>query len=180
VPPDAALDRNAWQLLVDAHAGRYDPSQDADPGGAAERVAMIRLALWGVQLWLVPLVVEESNRVVDPGLRRANEGLRDVFLREVSVALDEDLVSRRIVQLQTRHQPIADCRLVAEAEVARVAPCLLTFDRRLRQRLSPIAQVKLVKPSGMWSQLRIPLGTPPVNAPAPGNPLGAARWWRWE
>ena len=118
---------------------------------------------------------------------------RAAFDREVAIKLAEwqtpeasrDWIRARVGQLYEHHKDRADCRIVAEVEAcvpvgsSPERAALLTFDRRLRNRLQPQTTVRLLAPSAYWDSLNIPRGAPPRWTPTATNPLASASWWRW-
>ena len=174
-----AIDRSVWQYLVDATRGAYDPA--LDPSDVREeRVAALRIVLHTPSILCVtPSVHAEFERIGDPGRWRENAGMRDVFIRVVRPCdLDSGLVETRTRVLQAHHADPDDCRVVAEAEAARVSR-FLTLDRHLVQHLTSHTTLMLTQPSAYWRELRVPQGANPWLSPAPSNPLSTQSWWRW-
>jgi len=130
--------------------------------------------------------VRQGQAIPDPARRAA-------FDHEVAIKLPEwqtpevsrDWVAERAKQLVEHHGDLADCRIVAEVEACVALggdpehAVLLTFDRRLRTRLQPHTQVRLLAPSTSWDSLGIPSGASPRWTPTATNPLASANWWRW-
>jgi hypothetical protein len=174
-----AIDRNVWQYLVDATSGAYDPAVDTSDL-REERVAALRIVLHTPSILCVtPSVYAEFERIGDPGRWRENAGIRDVFIREVQPRdLDSGVAETRTRVLQAHHADPDDCRVVAEAEAARVWR-FITFDTLLVQHLTSHTTLMLTQPSVYWRELRVPQGANPRLSPAPSNPLSTQSWWRW-
>jgi hypothetical protein len=174
-----AIDRNVWQYLVDATSGAYDPAVDTSDL-REERVAALRIVLHTPSILCVtPSVHAEFERIGDPGRWCENAGIRDVFIRVVRPCdLDSRLVETRTRVLQAHHADPDDCRVVAEAEAARVWR-FITFDTLLVQHLTSHTTLMLTQPSVYWRELRVPQGANPRLSPAPSNPLSTQSWWRW-
>lgn len=173
------LDTNAVSFLEEAVAIGYDPRTD-DPVLAAERIACFRIYLWAPGVHVSETAVRESERIRDVRLRAARDRFVGLHLGESEV-WDEirGPIEARVEQLLSLHPQEGDCRIVAEAEVMGGTD-LATFDERLRRTLGDVARVRLLPPSALWADLAVARGTLPRLAPAPGNPLAHAPWWRWE
>ena len=174
-----AIDRNVWQYLVDVTSGAYDLAVDTSDL-REERVAALRIVLHTPSILCVtPSVHAEFERIGDPGRWRENAGIRDVFIREVQPRdLDSGFAKTRTRVLQAHHADPDDCRVVAEAEAARVWR-FITFDTLLVQHLTSHTTLILTHPSVYWRELRVPHGANPRLSPAPSNPLSTQLWWRW-
>jgi hypothetical protein len=174
-----AIDRSGWQYLADATGGAYDPALDASDV-REERIAALRIVLHTPSILCVtPSVYAELERIRDPGLWRDKEGMRDVFIREVQPRdMNAELVEGRTRALQALHSDPDDCRVVAEAEAARVSR-FITFDRHLVKYLTWHSILMPTQPSAYWRDLRVPQGANPRLSPAPSNPLSTQSWWRW-
>jgi hypothetical protein len=48
-----------------------------------------------------------------------------------------------------------------------------------KRDLSPHTAILIETPVECWARLDIPRGAHPLRAPANGNPLAEATWWRW-
>lgn len=179
MPTRTAIDRNVWQFLVTVTRSGYDPSPITDVRLREEEIAAFRHPIYGERLWITPTVQVEAEAITDPELRCANEGMRAVFLREIPAReLDAAWVEARTAELGQHHSGAKDCRIVAEAEAARVGH-LLTFDTCLRRRLAPHSTIPIMTPTAYWEERNIPRGTTPTWEPAVSNPLRCAFWWRW-
>jgi hypothetical protein len=77
------------------------------------------------------------------------------------------------------HPDPADCRVVAEAECAKVE-ALLTMNADLVRGLRGRSElISVVSPSAYSTAARVAHGTPSRTLPAEGTSLARADWWRW-
>lgn len=175
-----ALDAQVFTFLIQANSGLYDPATDSDLALATERVAVFRVFLYYPGLILaLPTVTRETGSIADPEWRRDHELFGRVQLL-TGMPLPTQKVDALAVYYESLHPShINDCRIVAEAELARV-DFLLTYDFDLLKRLAAhTGHLQLEKPSSFWTFLNLPRGTPPNWIPHSSHPLAQANWWRW-
>ena len=171
------VDSMILSYLADAIAPGYRP--DSDDALDQERVAALRLYFWD-RLGVGQTAVEQSERTPDPDHRNRLDHLVAILMPEFRVEeWKEESVERRVGELMTLHRDENDCRIVAEAEALQ-ADAIVTFDKRMRNRLRDAVEVALLFPSELWEQLGIPRGSPPIREPHPTNPLAARSFWRWD
>lgn len=163
--------------LVEATVLGYDPACDRDHLLRDERVAAVRLLIWGM-IGVGEMAVRQSQRTDDAKWRNALFRMVAIQLPEFRPPAGLDL-ERRVEVLTRAHADPEDCRIVAEAEVLD-APALITFDKRMIRRLARLTAVPLCTPTEYWLALCIPPGTPPRWPPRDDNPLAHQPWWRWD
>lgn len=171
-----ALDSNCYTYLIEAlEAGDAPKVTDAL---RLEKLALVRTMLydeWG--LYITPKVTEEYLRIRAPS-RSALHKSWSVLFTEVQ-PIDPRLILERIDVLSARHSDRDDCTVLAEAADARLK-ILLTYDSDFIAHLSRQTDVEVMRPSDYWERLNVPKGAKPRTFPHSTNPLGAAKWWRWE
>jgi hypothetical protein len=176
----AAIDSNILTYFLQAASGLYNFSNDWQRDLRAERLAAMRLFLYGAQLVIVPKVMKEAEDIGHSPKRKHHlEWIWVHFAQVLPTAVDEQEVSAREAGYLALHAKEKDCRAVAEAESAELER-FLTFDKKLLKHLAGNTERILVQtPSQCWADLAIPTGTPPKWEPAPTNPLAEVDWWRW-
>ena len=170
------FDSNVLSAFLLANRGEFANGQN-DPL-ADERVATYRLFLHCCP-FILPSVTVEAGVIPDGA--KLEEHLRFIGFNFGEIILDdlqEQVVERRVTELQAFHSGPLDCKIVAEAEVGEL-PILVTLDGTLRKRLSAHTAVQLLSPTACWQSLAIPPGTPPKKGPGNGHPLENETWWRW-
>ena len=165
-----ALDVDVFRLLVDALNWRGGPAPDA------ESVSAVRICFYVTNPLVTPTVAAEVEQAND--LIRSN--WKNYHFEEV--AAPDDFYRGCVKGMAERyidyHPDPRDCRVVAEAECAKVE-ALLTLNAELVRGLSGRSEViSVVSPSEYWKAARVAHGTRPVM-PAERNPLLDADWWRW-
>jgi hypothetical protein len=166
-----ALDVDVVRLLVDALNWRSGPAPDA------ESVAAVRIYFYVTNPLVTPTVageIEESNNLLVSNWKNYHFeeiAAPDDFYRGCVKGMAERYIDY--------HPDPRDCRVVAEAECAKVE-ALLTLNGELVRGLSGRSEViSVVSPSEYWKAARVPAGTALRHPPAEGNPLQSADWWRW-
>jgi hypothetical protein len=93
------IDSKALTYLIEAMEPTYDPKEDQS-SLAAERIAMIRIYLYGGYVFRVlPTVMQEYNRIRTELRRIRHERTTDILLDPVPWELKADLVEPRAQQL---------------------------------------------------------------------------------
>mgnify|MGYP002624677591 CR=1 FL=1 len=172
-----AADSNVLTYLAESMASEYDPATDAHTHVAEQRVASIRLFLYGGNLTAPPTTEEELTQIPDDAARVYQEQIRNILIPELA-NLDLEARDKRVTELLSHHDDPNDCAILAEAELAGV-PYLLTADKQFRSRLSPHSAVVIETPSDHWERLEVPHGSEPRIKPHETNPLAAETWWKW-
>jgi hypothetical protein len=166
-----ALDVDVVRLLVDGLNWRGGPAPEA------ETIAVVRVYFYITNPLLTPTVAAE--------VEQENEGRlsnwKSYHFEEV--AAHDDFYRGCVKGMAERyidyHPDPRDCRVVAEAECAKVE-ALLTMNADLVRGLSGRSEViSVVSPSAYWTAVRVAPGSPPRTPPAEGNPLAGADWLRW-
>ena len=168
------VDNMILSYLAMAIAGNYQP----EPG--EERVASLRLFIWGADLGVSETPLSQSQKTPDPEHREELDRLVTILLPEFGVPDGAEAdVAARVLELVALHGDAEDCRIVAEAG-ALEAGVLITFDKRMRRRLERVSRVPILYPTELWAKLAIPRGTPPIWEPDVTNPLSRESFWRWD
>ena len=170
------FDSNVLSAFLLANSGKV--AQYAGDPLVQERLATYRLFLH-CKSFILPSVTVEAGLIPD-GVK-LGEHLRFIaytFAEVVPDEYQEQLIVARAAKLRAFHNGELDCRIVAEAEVGEV-PTLVSLDSKLISRLSPHTSLRLRRPTELWSELRLPAGTPPKWVPGSGHPLEHETWWRW-
>jgi hypothetical protein len=151
---------------------------------AEEQKALFRGYMYSVPCYhIAPTAFAECKRIRDD----TKQAWHDAFLRAnvAPITIDDaTLTEARTIEYNGCHtgsNNIADCRIVAEAEVNMGGmDYLLSYDadllRDLRDRTHSIT---LLTPSDYWASLKIPRGAAPRRVPDSSNPLASQTWWRW-
>jgi hypothetical protein len=166
-----ALDKDVVKLLVDAL------NWDAGPEPDAESIAAARIYFYITNPLITPSVATEIGQTTDPML--AN--WKNCHFEEISAADDFFLgcVKGMAERYIDYHPDPRDCRVLAEAECAKVE-VLLTLNRELIRGLGGRSEaISVLRPSEFWRRAKVPHGIGPRTTPATGNRLAAADWWRW-
>jgi hypothetical protein len=171
------LDNMVLSYLVEATRVGYEPGRDPDLVLRGERVAAVRLLIWGA-VGVGETAVLQSQRTRDAEWREALLRMVAIQLPELPTPEGMDL-DRRVEELLHLHADAEDCRILAEAEALNAA-AVITFDKRMIHRLERHSAVPLCSPSDYWTELWIPRGTPPAHLPRGDNPLASQLWWRWD
>jgi len=167
-----ALDTSALRRLV-AALTTDNPETEPD----AESLALVRIFYYDT----VPVVVPTVSAEIDARQDTVQGKWRDYHFGEVPDIGETFLgCAKGIAETYLDYHPDPrDCRVVAEAECAKVV-VFLTLKREVLERLrTRVQSIAIEAPSAYWAKLKIPLGTPPNNPPAPGTPLAGVQWWRW-
>ena len=170
------FDSNVLSAFLLANNGQV--ARDRGDPLAQERMATYRLFLHGNPC-ILPSVTAEAGLIPD-GMK-LEEHLRFIAYSFNEMIPDDDqaqLIAKRVEALNKFHNGEMDCRIVAEAEVGDV-PTLVSLDATLISRLSPHTNVRLRRPTELWTELALPPGAPPKWVPGNGHPLEHETWWRW-
>jgi len=166
-----ALDADVLTRL--AHA--LDWGGGPEPDG--QSVAAVRIYLYLTNPLITPTVITELEQAKESAL----SGWRNHHFEEIA-RLDEfyrGCVKGMAERYIDYHPDPRDCRVVAEAECARVQ-ALLTLNPELVRGLSGRSEaISVARPSEYWQAARVPHGAAPRITPAEGNPLATAGWWHW-
>lgn len=175
---EAAVDCMIIDYLEQAMEIGYNPSTDPDRNLAPEREAVFRLFLWSKMIVLAT-VLRQLAGIKDAAWRDRLNKLVLIHMPENQILAGEvQTIESRTKELLIFHGDTFDCRIVAEAESIE-ASALLSFDHKLRKRLSSHTTLPLLAPSEYWERLAILRGTPPTWTPAPSNPMSHETWWHW-
>lgn len=179
-PARVTFDSQCFTYLVKANAGDYDPSADPDGAVGEQALAAFRIFLHYDIITVLPTVMSEIRGIQDPDKREAHEMFQRVHL--VEVPLDHQKVTALATYYQLLHpgeKRLADCQVVAEAELHRI-DFLLTFDAEMMSHLSgKTGYVILTSPAWFWRFMRVAHGSQPKWVPHYSHPLAQATWWRW-
>jgi hypothetical protein len=167
------LDSNCYTFLIDAMASPSEP-KDALAG---QRVALFRVFLYrSGGLFLTPTVRKEFEAIRSPERAEHHQSWTTLFPETQPV--DQAAIDARTIVLGRFHGDPGDCRIVAEAEDARLKG-VLTFDSAFIDHLTSQTAVKLQRPLEFWNSLSIAKGATPTTVPRDDNPLSQETWWRW-
>lgn len=171
---DVFVDSNCLTYVIEAFEGIGEPSDSL----AQEKVALVRAYLYTPgTLWTTSTVNREWKDIRDPAKRARHQSWTSVLFGECHVQ-DPAAVALRGAEFQRTHRGLNDCMTVAEVEDVG-GDVLLTFDKKLVNRLGPIAHVNLTTPARYWRALAIPRGATPCQIPRYDNPLAGQTWWLW-
>lgn len=165
-----ALDVDVLELLVDALNWRAGAAPDP------ESITTVRIYFYLTNPVVTPTVVTEAER--------ANEPVRSSWKHYHFEEIRQDDFYRGCVKGMAEryidyHPDPRDCRLVAEAECAKVQALLTVNDALIRGLSGRIEAITVARPSEYWNSAHVLRGTWPQNTPAEGTPLATASWWRW-
>ena len=166
-----ALDVDVVRLLVDGLNWRGGPAPDA------ETIAVVRVYFYITNPLLTPTVAAE----VEQENERRLSNWKNYHFEEI--ATPEDFYRGCVKGMAERyidyHPDPRDCRVVAEAECAKVE-ALLTMNADLVRGLGGRSEViSVVSPSAYWTAAKVARGTPSRTGLAEGKLLAGADWWRW-
>jgi len=166
-----ALDADVLRLLVTVLNWHGGPEPDAEP------VSAVRIYFYITNPLITPTVAEELEQASEPAL----SNWRNCQFEEI--AHQDDFYGGCVKGMADRyldyHPDPRDCRVVAEAECAKVE-ALLTLNADLIRGLSGRSEaINVMRPSEYWKGARVPHGTVPPRMPLKGSPLLRADWWRW-
>jgi hypothetical protein len=171
------IDSQVLTYLVEAIEPAYNPAAD-DLRLAPERVAMVRSYYYGnVRFWVLPTVECEYNQIRDPAKHLRHQRGAWVLLHDAPLGVPSAALDARAEELRAYHSGHADCRIVAEAELAGLST-LVTFDDSLIAHLTERTSLALTYPSTFWESLGIGPGAALAIDPHPANPLAQQSWWR--
>lgn len=167
------LDSQCYTYLIDVMSMLNEPTDDL----AEQRIALFRVFLYrGGGLFISPTVRTEYQRI--PSNERAAFHEEWTTLFPDTQPINASRIDSRTIELQANHPDVDDCRILAEAEDARLS-VLLSFDSKFISRLGGSTAVSIVRPLDYWSSLKIPRGSIPATAPRLDNPMGTQTWWKW-
>lgn len=177
--PVVMVDSMILSYLEAATAVGYQP-QDDPTHLRDERIAAVRLFLWD-ELAVGEPAIRQCRAISDPETRARLDSFVGALMAPFARYSQETegVVTLRAAEMLTLHADPKDCRVVAEAE-ALGAAVLVTFDKRLRNRLAGSSKVKILFPTERWTELEIPRGMRPRVLPEGSNPLAHENWWRWD
>ena len=166
-----ALDVDVFRLLVNALNWRGGPKPDG------ESVSAVRIYFYITNPLLTPTVAAELEQANEPPL----SNWKNYHFEEI--AAQDDFYRGCVKGMAERyvdyHPDPRDCRVVAEAECAKVE-ALLTLNVELVRGLSGRSEViNVISPSEYWQAAQVLHGTRARTTPAEGSPLVGAGWWRW-
>ena len=166
-----ALDIEVLRLLVSTLSG----SGETPPN--EEAVSAVRIYVYLTNPLVTPTVVEEIEQSTAPGL----SAWKGYNFEEV--AGQDDFYRGCVKGMAERyldyHPDPRDCRVVAEAECAKVK-ALLSLNAELVRGLSGRSEaINVLSPSKYWRAARVPHGAHPRLPVAEASPLATADWWRW-
>ena len=166
-----ALDLDVFSRLVRALNWNGGPEPDG------ESVAAVRIYLYVTNPWITPTVAAEIEERKDPleitwrNYQFSEISHPDEFYRGCVKGM-----SQRYIDY---YPDPRDCRLVAEAECAKLET-LLTLRADLIKGMRARAEViGVMTPSDYWNRAHMPRGAVPRIKPQSENPLSSAAWWRW-
>lgn len=166
-----ALDLDVFGRLMRALNWTGGPEPDG------ESVAAVRIYLYVTNPLITPTVAGEIQERNDP----LEIVWRNYQFSEIS---DPDEFYRGCVKGMSQryvdyHPDPRDCRLVAEAECAKLE-ALLTLRPDLMKGMRGRAEaIGVMTPSEYWERAQVPRGAVPRIQPRSENPLTSAAWWRW-
>jgi len=171
--PNAVEHRFAFDLDVVRGFLRI-MSGDAAPGREVEDMAALRLYAYVGSPRIVPTIRDELETAAQPPLSQwKHYGLVEIIKDEFF----QGAVKGRAERYLEVYPDPRDCRVVAEAEHARLE-AFLTLNGDLITRLSGRTEsIGLMTPSQYWDALSVPHGTEPLRSPT--SPLRDEDWWRW-
>jgi hypothetical protein len=167
-----ALDTGVLRRLVTALT-TDTPQREPD----TESVALVRIFFYDAVPLVVPTVSTELDRPQDS----VGSRWRDYHFEELP-DIDEEFLGCAKGRSETYldyHPDPRDCRVVAEAECAKVSAFLTEKQELLEGLGTRVQSIAIQKPSEYWATLGTAPGTPPTNEPVEGNPLAGVQWWRW-
>lgn len=169
------LDSQCLSYIIDAMQGIEEPKDNL----AAEKIALFRTYLYTEgTLFVTPTVRAECMRIKEEGRRAQHESFINVLFGEWPLPAGAELRSR-VADLLKHHPNEADCRILAEAELAGFTT-LLTYDDKFLGHLSNQSRaLQLMRPSELWHRLSIPRGASPRKLPHSTNPLVTQGWYTW-
>lgn len=167
------LDSQCYTYLIDAMAGLDEPTDTL----AEQRIALFRTFLYSDNgLFILPTVLTEYKRIRNRSRIAFHEEWTTLFGE--TQPIDPMRVEARSAQFLSIHDDPDDCRILAEAEDARLGT-LLSFDSKFIAHLTGASPIRLLRPLEYWQSLNIPRGAKPCTLPRSDNPMASQTWWRW-
>lgn len=169
------IDSHCLSYLIDAIQGVEKPFGEL----ASEKIALFRTYLYiAGTLYITPTAIEECSAIRNIALKELHENYIMVLFGESQVQ-NPDRIKLRVEELEHYHNGKNDCRILAEAEDARLKT-LLTYDNKFLIHLQGrSSSVNLCRPTEFWNQLDISRGAKPDKRPHSSNPLAFHTWWEW-
>ena len=165
---NVAFDRDVLRAFLRATAGDTTDS---------EGVAALRIFVYAAEVWVVPTVSDEITRDGSP----EEHSWRDLRIGEIHDDSDSyhGCVTTKTYRYMDYHADPRECRVVVEAECAKL-DAFLTLNEDLTRALADrVEQIAITSPGAYWASLNVPRGAEPLWTPGPGHPLMGADWWRW-
>jgi hypothetical protein len=175
--PSVAIDSQICTYLVQAWT---DDGPDLSDPLYEEKIALVRLIFnkYGA-FHVAPTVIREYGKIPDPQIRFAHQDFNFFSMIRPEDLADVESRTLKYSQHHPGEKNLSDCGVVAETESCDVE-VLLSFDSDLIKRLKSKTQtLRILKPSELWAELAIPMGSPRQYSPHENNPLSAKTWWRW-
>ena len=165
-----ALDADVLKLLVNALNWRGGSAPDP------ESIVAVRIYFYLTNPVVTPTVATEVEQANEPVLSnwksyQLEETRQDDFYRGCVKGMAERYIDY--------HPDPRDCRIIAEAECAKVEALLTVNDALIRGLSGRIEAIGVVRPSEYWNSAQLPRGSTLQHPPAESNPLATASWWRW-
>jgi hypothetical protein len=111
------VDSNSLTYLIEVVEPNYDPNND-EPALASEKVAMVRLFLYGGEpFYVVPTVIQEYNKIKNSLRKEEHERFCQFLLLDGPWDLDSGIVNAKVNTYLKLHPKPLDCQVVAECEV---------------------------------------------------------------
>ena len=166
-----ALDLDVFSRVLSALSWNGGPHPDP------ESVAAVRIYFYLANPLITPTVAGE----IEQRNVTAEIVWRNYHFAEI---VDPDDFYRGCVKGMSQryvdyHPDPRDCRVVAEAECAKVE-ALLTLNAELMRGIRGRAEaLEVMRPSEYWAREQVQRGAPLRIEPRAENPLARAAWWRW-
>jgi hypothetical protein len=163
-----AFDRDVLQAYTLAAGG---------DGSQPEGVAALRLSMYAGVACIVPSVKREID---EEGSQQERDWRAHGFV-EITDTNDtyHGCVTTMTYRYMDYHSDPRDCRVVVEAECAKL-DAFLTLNEELVKALADRAeQITIMTPSRYWKKVRVAHGSAPRWTPNETHPLHAQAWWRW-
>lgn len=171
--PSIGLDSQCLSYLIDALSDVTSPADAL----AQERASLARIFFYSPgTLWTTITAEVECSRIRQVDRAELHRSWIAVHFGALPIS-DAHMIDERVALLRTEHRGENDCRILAEAESAKLN-VLITNDKAFRRNLSAHTEVLLAAPIEYWTSMAISAGTLPQKTPTPDNPLAKQTWWR--